>query len=113
MKILGLIPARAGSKGVPKKNIKKLNGKPLLKYTSDIALKTKLLDKLIVSTDSQEIANTALQLGIEVPFLRPSHLSKSNSPTLPVIKHALKYFSKKTFSMMRFVYYKLPRLLDH
>lgn len=95
MKIIGIIPARAGSKGIPNKNIKILNGKPLLQYTSDVALKTKLLDKLIISTDSKKIADTALMLGLEVPFLRPISLSQSSTPTLPVIKHALNHFIKQ------------------
>lgn len=92
MKILGIIPARGGSKGVPGKNIKLLGGKPLLQYTSDIALKSYLLDKLIVSSDDDAIIEVAESLGLSAPFKRPSDLATDKSPTLPVIKHALSYF---------------------
>lgn len=92
MKILGIIPARGGSKGVPGKNIKLLGGKPLLQYTSDIALKSNLLDKLVVSSDDDAIIEVAESLGLSAPFKRPSDLATDKSPTLPVIKHALSYF---------------------
>ena len=92
MKILGIIPARGGSKGVPGKNIKLLGGKPLLQYTSDIALKSNLLDKLVVSSDDDAIIEVAERLGVSAPFKRPSDLATDKSPTLPVIKHALSYF---------------------
>ena len=95
MRILGLIPARGGSKGVPNKNIKLLAGKPLLQYTSDIALKSNLLSKVILSSDSDSIIKTALGLGIEVPFKRPENLAEDKSPTLPVILHALDYLEKQ------------------
>lgn len=91
MKILGLIPARGGSKGVPNKNIKLLNGKHLLQYTSDIALQSKVLSKTIVSTDSDQISRVAKSLGLEVPFLRPANLAEDATPTLPVILHALDF----------------------
>lgn len=92
MKVLGLIPARGGSKGVPNKNIKLLNGKPLIQYTSDIALQSNLLAKVIVSTDDKKIKNIAEKLDLKVPFVRPEYLSNSNSPTLPVVKHALEFY---------------------
>ena len=92
MKILGIIPARGGSKGVPGKNIKLLGGKPLLQYTSDIALKSNLLDKLVVSSDDDAIIEVAERLGVSAPFKRPSDLATDKSPTLPVIKHALAYY---------------------
>jgi len=93
MKILGLIPARGGSKGVPKKNIKLLAGKPLLQYTSEIGLKSKYLSKVVLSTDMDEIMEVGKQLNLEVPFKRPSSLAADVSPTLPVIIHALDYYS--------------------
>lgn len=93
MKILGIIPARGGSKGVPGKNIKLLGGKPLLQYTSDIALSSKLLDKVILSSESKEIIDVAQVLGIEVPFVRPAELSQDATPTLDVIKHCLQFFA--------------------
>lgn len=92
MKILAIIPARGGSKGVPRKNIKLLNGKPLLQYTSDVALKSSLIDTLVLSTDDDEIGQVGKQLGIEVPFKRPANLAADKSPTLPVILHALDYY---------------------
>ena len=95
MKIIGIIPARGGSKGLKNKNIKNLNGKPLISYTSEIALKSNLLNKVIVSTDNVEIANMSLSLGLEVPFIRPDNLAKDNSSTLSVVKHALKFYKNK------------------
>jgi len=93
MKILGLIPARGGSKGVPKKNIKLLAGKPLLQYTSEIGLQSKCLSKVILSTDTDEIIEVGKKLKLEVPFRRPSNLAADASPTLPVIIHALDYYA--------------------
>ena len=93
MKILAIIPARGGSKGVPLKNIKLLNKKPLLQYTSNVALRSKLLSKVILSTDDEAIISVGKKLGIEVPFLRPTNLAKDSSPTLPVIQHALTYLN--------------------
>lgn len=95
MKILGIIPARGGSKGVPKKNIKLLGGKPLLQYTSEIALQSSLIDTLVLSSDDDEIIKIGKELGIEVPFKRPSNLALDQSPTLPVIQHALTYYKSK------------------
>lgn len=94
MRILGIIPARGGSKGVPGKNIKHLNGKPLLAYTASRALEAKGLTKVVLSTDDENIAAIGKELGLEVPFLRPAHLALDSSPTLPVIQHALDYFSQ-------------------
>lgn len=92
MKILGLIPARGGSKGVPDKNIKLLGGKPLLAYTAEIALNSKMLSKVVLSSDSDKIIAVAKQIGLEVPFKRPSNLAEDQSPTLPVLLHALSYY---------------------
>lgn len=85
MKTLGIIPARGGSKGIPKKNIKLLNGKPLIAYTIEAALSS-TIDRLVVSTDCQEIAQVAKQFGVEV-IIRPSELAKDSTPTLPVLQH--------------------------
>ena len=93
MKILGIIPARGGSKGVPGKNIKLLGGKPLIQYTLESAQQSKLITKVIISTDSNEIALCTKKLGGEVPFLRPESLSLDTTPTLPVIEHALHFYS--------------------
>ena len=92
MRILGIIPARGGSKGVPGKNIKLLGGKPLIQYTSEIALESKLLTKIVLSSDDDAIINVANNLGIEVPFKRPMNLAKDTTPTLPVIKHVIDYY---------------------
>lgn len=95
MKILAIIPARGGSKGVPGKNIKLLNGKPLLAYTTEVALQSQLLSKVILSSDDYQIIETAKNLGVEVPFVRPAELSQDDSPTINLVLHALKWFEKK------------------
>lgn len=88
-KILGLIPARGGSKGIPGKNIRLLNGKPLLYYTARAAQESAMADRLILTTDSPEIADVGRGLGLEAPFLRPPELAQDDTPMLPVIQHAL------------------------
>ncbi len=95
MKILGIIPARGGSKSVPNKNIKLLAGKPLLQYTVDVAKKSKNISRLILSSEDDKIIKVAQQLNLEVPFKRPINLAKDDTPTLPVIQHALKFFMEK------------------
>lgn len=92
MKVLGLIPARGGSKGIPGKNIKDLNGKPLLAYTWESAKSSKYISKTILSSDDADIISVAKGLDLEVPFVRPSDLAADKSPTLPVIQHALNFF---------------------
>ena len=74
MKVLGIIPARGGSKGVPGKNIKLLGGKPLLQYTSEVGLASNFIDTLVLSSDDDEIIEVAKEIGIDVPFKRPSDL---------------------------------------
>ena len=97
MKILGLIPARSGSKGIPQKNIKKLLGKPLIKYSIDAAKKSKKIDRVVVSTDSSSIANLSKKYGAEIPFLRPKSISKDNTPIGKVISHALNSLKKQNY----------------
>lgn len=92
MKILGIIPARGGSKGVPRKNVKLLGNKPLLQYTSEVALASGLIDTLVLSSDDDEIIEVAKNIGVKVPFKRPETLAMDATPTLPVIVHALEYF---------------------
>ncbi|MCC6721075.1 MAG: acylneuraminate cytidylyltransferase family protein [Bacteroidia bacterium] len=92
MKILGLITSRSGSKGILGKNTKLLAGQPLLSYSITAAIETESISKVIVSTDSDEIANVALKWGAEVPFIRPDELALYTTPTLPVIQHALKFY---------------------
>lgn len=77
--MIAIIPARGGSKGLPGKNIKLLNGKPLIAYTIEAALSSKFIDRVIVSTDSNQIANIAIDSGAEVPFIRPEYLSTDRS----------------------------------
>lgn len=95
MKILGLIPARGGSKSIPKKNIKILNGKPLIQYTVEAANDSKKLTRFILSSDDQDIIDVAKRLKVEVPFVRPRHLAEDKSPTLGVIQHALKFYKEQ------------------
>jgi CMP-N-acetylneuraminic acid synthetase len=90
MRILGLIPARGGSKGVPRKNIRLLGGKPLLAYTAESSLQSEKLTRVILSTEDEEIAEIGRQYGLDVPFMRPPELAEDTTPTLPVIQHALK-----------------------
>ena len=93
--ILGVITARGGSKGVPRKNIKDLGGKPLIAYTIEVAKKSELITHLITSTDDQKIAEIAKKYGCNVPFLRPKELARDNTPTLPVLQHATEFMEKK------------------
>jgi len=91
--IVALIPARAGSKGVPHKNIRPLGGHPLLAWSIQAALRSKLIDKVVVSTDSQEYADLAISLGAEAPFLRPAEISGDRSTDYDFVVHALDWFS--------------------
>lgn len=95
MRILGLIPARGGSKGVPRKNIKLLGKKPLIEYTLDTAKKSKLLTQIVVSTDDEEIAVAAEIAGCKPPFIRPSQLAQDTSTTLEVVQHTIAFFESQ------------------
>ena len=94
-KILCVILARSGSKGVKNKNLKKINGYPLIAYSIKSALKAKIFDDIIVSTDSNKIKNIAQKFGAKVPFLRPKKISKNNSKPIDAIFHAFEYCEKK------------------
>lgn len=103
---IALIPARAGSKRIPKKNISILNGHPLIAYSICAALQSKIFDRVIVSTDSEEIAKTALSYGAEVPFLRPERFSGDLSPDIEWVKDLLLSLKKsgdnsEFFSILR------------
>jgi CMP-N-acetylneuraminic acid synthetase len=87
--ILGLIPARGGSKGVPGKNVRLLAGRPLLAYTADAACQSGVIDRLVLSTDAPEVADIGRRAGVEVPFMRPAALAADDTPMLPVVQHAL------------------------
>jgi CMP-N-acetylneuraminic acid synthetase len=89
MNVIGLIPARAGSKGVPRKNVRVLGGKPLLWYTAQAALASKRLSTVVLSTDDREIAAIGRDYGLHVPFLRPADLATDSTPMLPVVQHAI------------------------
>jgi CMP-N-acetylneuraminic acid synthetase len=94
-KFLAIIPARGGSKGIPRKNIKLLKGKPLIFYTIKAALDCKKIDRVVVSTEDKEIAMISLKLGAEVPCLRPKQLAADKAPTLPVLQHMVDFLNKK------------------
>ncbi len=91
-KILAIIPARKGSKGLPLKNVLKLQGKPLLNYSINAALNSKYITQTIVSTDDQDIKHQAEQAGATVPFLRPPELATDTASTLDVVKHAVQFY---------------------
>lgn len=97
-KIICIIPARGGSKGVPGKNIKILGGKPLIAYTIEQALKSQYIDRIIVSTDDLKIAAVAKRFGAEVPFTRPHSLARDNSGTIDVLLHALDWLKEHEYS---------------
>ena len=93
--ILCLMLARGGSKGVPGKNIKHLNGKPLIYYTIKSVQKAEIYDRFLLSTDSPYIADVALDYGVEVPFMRPDQLAGDESSALDAIEHALKWLESR------------------
>lgn len=86
---IAIIPARGGSKRIPRKNIKSFYGKPMIAYAITAALTAKVFDRVIVSTDDEEIELIARQFGAETPFIRPPHLADDLTPTVPVIAHAI------------------------
>ncbi len=95
MRILGIIPARGGSKSVPRKNIKDLGGKPLIAWTIEAAKASGVFDRLILTTDDAEIAEVGKRYGAEVPFMRPPELAEDTTPTLPVLQHALTWLKER------------------
>lgn len=98
MKILAIIPARGGSKGVPRKNIIDICGKPLIAYSIEPALQAKkrgIIDEIIVSTDDQEIADISKELGASVPFFRPEELSNDKAKSVDLMIHAYCFFEER------------------
>lgn len=93
--LLGFIPARAGSKGVPGKNTRLLAGKPLIVHTIQAARESGIFDRLVVSTDGEEIARIAEEAGAEVPFLRPQELASDGARGIDVLHHALRWFEER------------------
>ena len=89
MRVLGIVPARGGSKGIPGKNVRPLGGKPLLVHTAEAALAARRLSRVVLTTDDEKIAEVGRACGLEVPFLRPAELAMDDTPTLPVLQHAV------------------------
>lgn len=94
-KILALITARSGSKSVKHKNIRLINGKPMMAYSIEHAKASKYINRIIVTTDSEEYAAIAREYGAETPFIRPAHLAQDNSLDIDVFEHALEYLEKE------------------
>jgi pseudaminic acid cytidylyltransferase len=90
---VAIVPARGGSQRIPRKNIKEFLGKPIIAYSIEVALRTGLFDRVIVSTDDLEIADVAVAYGAEVPFLRPATLADSFTGTTAVVKHAIEWLN--------------------
>jgi CMP-N,N'-diacetyllegionaminic acid synthase len=93
--ILAIVPARGGSKRLPRKNMLDLAGKPLIEWTLGAALESKYIDRTVVSTDDAEIASFSIASGVEVPFLRPSEISDDTATTFDVVRHALRFFAER------------------
>lgn len=90
-RVLGVVPARGGSKGIPRKNIAPVAGRPLILHTLDAAAAASLLTRTVVSTDDEEIASVCRAVGADVPFIRPAALAGDDALTLPVVRHALEF----------------------
>lgn len=93
--VLGIIPARGGSKGVPKKNVRQLGGKPLIAWTIDAAISSGCFDRVVVSTDCENIADISKKYGAEVPFFRPKYLSSDEAKTADVVSHVLESLGQR------------------
>ena len=93
MEILGIIPARGGSKSIKRKNLKKMSGKPLIAWSIISALKSNL-NRVIISTEDKKIAKTAKKYGADIPFIRPENLAQDTTPIEPVLQHALEWLEK-------------------
>lgn len=92
---IAIIPARGGSKRIPKKNIKSFHGKPIIAYSIEVALESKLFEKVIVSTDDEAIVKVVTDFGAEVPFIRPQELANDYTGTQDVVQHAIDYLESK------------------
>ena len=108
-RILALIPARGGSKGVPRKNVRLVGGKPLISYTIKTALAARhLFHRILVSTDDEEIAAVSEQYGAEVPFRRPVELAGDTVPTIPVAQHAVQFVEQQDDILLDWVFILQP-----
>jgi CMP-N-acetylneuraminic acid synthetase len=94
MRVLGVVTARGGSKGIPRKNLRELAGKPLLAYTAEAALGARLLTDVVLSTDDDELATLGRRYGLQVPFRRPEELARDETPSLPVVQHAMHWMEE-------------------
>jgi len=94
MKFLSIIPARGGSKGIPRKNLAKINGRPLIEYSIKAALDVSQITDVVVSTDDKEIADVSRELGAQVPFIRPLELATDKAQSAPVVRHAVEFMEK-------------------
>lgn len=103
-KILCVVPARSGSKGLPGKNIKELFGKPLVAWSIEQGLKSKYVNDVIVSTDCEEIAKIAKKYGATIPFLRPKFLAKDETATSDVLIHLIDEMEKMVYFMTIYFY---------
>ena len=92
---LAVIPARGGSKRIPRKNIKSFCGKPMIAWSIEAAFRSGCFDRISVSTDDEEIANVAKTCGAEVPFMRPAPLADDYTATIPVIAHAIDWYQRQ------------------
>jgi N-acylneuraminate cytidylyltransferase len=103
-KVLAVIPARGGSKGVPRKNIRTVCGRPLITYTIEHARAAQhLFHRIIVSTDDEEIATVAREYGAEVPFLRPANLARDETPMIPMLQHAVDFIERQDAARMDWI----------
>lgn len=108
--MIALIPARGGSKGLPGKNIKSLCGKPLIAYTIQAALNASGINQVVVTTDSEEIAEISRQYGAEVPFLRPKELAEDTSSAVDVYLHAIDFLQKKLVKKFKNLWFFFQQL---
>ena len=115
MSNIAIIPARAGSKRILGKNIKSFYGKPIISWVLELALNSKFFDKIVVSTDSEEISKISLSQGVEVPFLRPHSLSDDNISVIEVVRHAINFFKENNedFDLATLIYPTAPLLDQH
>ena len=113
MKSLAIIPARGGSKRIPRKNIRHFNGKPIIGHVIEKAIESKIFSKVIVSTDSTEVSDISMSFGAEVPFVRPKEISDDVTSVIEVIRHGIKYFENinETYENICLLYPTAP-LLD-
>ena len=101
MRTIAIITARGGSKGIPKKNLALLLGRPLLAYTAEAALAARRVDRVILSTDDVGIAEAGRRFGIETPFFRPPELALDDTPHIPVLQHAIRVIEATVESDVR------------